>query len=84
MLHQVDASVSKVTENIATQQSSIQHLNTQLSDNVSTSMEVCLCVRLSIRVSVSICVQTPNFLDKLIFSVLKYSIQKPTSLSNEK
>ena len=41
---QMDTSIGKATESITNQQSTIQHLNTLLSDNVSTSMEVCVCV----------------------------------------
>ena len=41
----MDASVTNVMENIANQQSSIQQLNTLLSNSVSTSMEVCVCMR---------------------------------------
>lgn len=42
---QLDGSVNCVTENTVNQQSSIQQLNTTLSDNLSTGMEVCTYVQ---------------------------------------
>lgn len=51
---QMDTSISKATESMANQQSTIQHLNTILNDNVSTSMEVHTCV--SVRVHTCVCV----------------------------